>query len=1225
MKHLFSITAALFLLGAPAFAVQPCDDTPNPCYSNVQDILSGKRRLLRDDDLFITTINPASGYQHVTSLTSKLTPGTPAGSNVTGTSESCVYILPPQAGKLFNTPYSFQVAIHPTAAAGSSCAANGQPNLAIYITDLNNSANNTVFPLTDTVERLYFALADFNLDGFDDIIVMNAAHYFILSAVDPTNPSKGIQQVANFTDLIGQYDAPKNDLAVGDFNGDGAMDVAFVSGLWNQTLDSNDSDLHTLTICPAANMSVIGVGCNAAFQIIYPENNGRTLNLGGQAGYIPDPGNTQWPSVVAGNFKGIAGRKQVVSHQREGLNSGPNFHQFLVLEYGPNLEISITSTLKINDSTSGYGAAPFVMAAGSLDWTVPTDQVVYADFNTTTFTGVLSVITFDSNLQMTAHPTSVPISTVGSASIPIGIAIGRFDPPDAQNGSKDFNQQIALLFNASQQLQQQASWVSLLSSTQAGSWTPQLVNTTPFVGDITPVNYNPFGTNYLQVGDLQGRSVVLGEPTRISITGHIQPDLVLAIPPMHIDYVRDIDNLGPSGKPAVVNFTVMPSVPAPGTAFSTQYAFGNTNSTSATSSTTSSYNYSLGGSTDNKVTFGDPNTDFVSAEVKAGGKDTYGNSVAKNDSSYQSITNSLSATTGFADHLFYTASRLNIYYYQVLGQFSCPDGTQNCPPDQRQPVIVQFSGPDLVEKNDVDATTQEWYQPVHEAGNILSYPWSLSLLQQENPNLIALTADPAPWRSTDTSMTSYGTTWKAGSGQSITTGSTTSHSFDFSTSITGQIKGGIPGIFTVSGKTQEQFNYSKSSSTTKMNTSATSVDASTGIQVNKPQFSDKVATVYNYEFAGYVLGSSLTNIYDQKTLNDSGGKPVDFQTAGPLTVAFMADPLRGGAPWWRQAYNKPDVSLNHPARWTWTKGTQTATFNQRDVNAPPEDDAFYQMKGVFITELNAQGPQLSFATAGDQVQIKVRVYNFSLADMPSNTNVHVQIYGQIFKDASLFGNAFLIGEKVIGPIPGFNSANNQGTQPNWSYASVNFDTTKYSDTQLVFWAVTWMDDGTNMIAEMEGHGLTSSPSGKVFSKISDVPIEQYSNNVGLYGTYSPFTVAARSSRQATRTGAPLGAESLSLKLSGPAKVGKRMKVTVSARNNGNADLSNIPVMFFDGDPAAGGKLFDVQRIWHLRQQSSLSLRTFFIPEQAGQHSIYVQIGRAAAQPAYVSAVTKVSD
>ncbi len=1223
MKLLFT---ALFLLGGPVWAVQPCDSTPNPCYSNVDDILGGKRRLLRNDDLFITNFNSSSGYQDLTSLTSALKPGTPTTVNIEDTSKSCTYILPPQAGRLFNTSNSFQVAIYPTAAADSSCTANGQPNLAIHITDAKNPANNSVFPLTDTVERLYFALADFNRDGFDDIIVMNINHFFILSAVDPTNPSKGIQLVANLVNDLGQYTAPKNDLSVGDFNGDGAIDVAFVAGLWNQVGDDNDSSLEVLTVCPAASVSVIGLGCNAPFQILYPHGYQRTLNLGGQAGHIPDPANNQWPSVVSGNFKGIANRKQVVTHQREGLFSGPNYHQFQVIEFGPNLEISVTSTLQIPDSTSGYDATPFLMAAGSLDWTVQTDQVVYADLNTKTDGGTLSVITFDSDLKMTAHPTSIPVSTAGSVSTPIGIAIGRFDPPDSQDGSKDFNQQIALLYNSGPPSSPQlSSWVSLLSSSQANSWTPQLINTTSLASNIVPVNYNPFGTNYLGIGDLQGRSVFLGAPTRVSISGHIQPDLVLAIPPMHIDYVRDIDNLGPTGKPGVVNFTVMPSVPAPGTAFSTQYAFGSTSSTSATSSTTSSYNYSLGGSTDNTVTFGDPKSDFVRAEVKASGKDTYGNSVAKNDNSYQSVTNSLSATTGFADHLFYTASRLNMYYYQVLGEFSCPDGTQSCSPDQRQPVFVQFSGPDLIEKNDIDATTQEWYQPVHEVGNVLSYPWNLSLLQNENPNLIALTADPAPWRSTDTSMTSYGTTWKAGEGKSITTGSTTSHSFDFSTSITGQIKAGIPGIFTVSGKTQNQFNYSNSSSTTKMNTSATSMDASTGIQVNKPQFSDKVATVYNYEFSGYVLGSNSTNIYDQKELKDSDGKPVDFQTAGPMTVAFMADPLRGGAPWWQQAYNKPDVALNHPARWTWTKGTQTATFNQRDVNAPPEDDAFYQMKGLFITEPNAQGPQLSFATAGDQVQIKVRVYNFSLVDMPSNAKVHVQIYGQVFKNASLFGNSFLIGEDVIAPIPGFNSASNQGTLPNWSYASVNFDTTKYSDTQLVFWVVTWMDDGTNMITEMEGHGLTSSPAGQVYQQISNVPVELYSNNVGLYGTYSPFTVAAPSHKQSTRIGAPIEAESLSIKLSGPGKVGSRMKVTITAKNNGTADISNVPILFYLGDPAAGGKPFDIQRIPHLRQQSSISMRTFFIPEQAGQHTIYVQVGRTTAEVAHVSAVAKISD
>lgn len=1196
MKYLASAIFAIAVCGtSSAWAVQPCDSTPNPCYTNVDDILGGKRHLLRDDDLFFLTSSNGA-FQNQVLLTKNQQPQSPVASPVVTT--SCGIAPNTRSGRFFNAAHDVIITL---AAATSQCTAT--QNVAWYVTDRVTPANSSVTPFKALGASFQTVIADFNKDGLDDVILLNDQWAVIHSAADRADPSKGLKEMARIA--LGSKYTPIGLPVTGDFNGDGAVEVAWPGSLG----DEQEMYAYFLSVCPTAGFSILGQSCSNPFQILLSN---QTIDVGF---YIPPSAGP--PAILtAGSFKGIANQSELVVDRIWSSTE----HRLLAYEFDTSLTPTQRSTLSLSTSTGpeGTGGGVGYLAVGYLDWTSQKQQLVFTNWGASS----ISVITFDDSLQMTPHTGALNIP---NCHLPVGVSVGRYDPPNFPDGSKNFSLQIAVLSIGCSPTQAETA-ITLYTTSAPNDFTP-VAGSPQVLGNYWPYgvqadSYNTLDPemNLLLQGDIQGRSVVLGDPTKVTITTHLQPDLVLAIPPMHIDYIRDVDNLGPQGKPSVLNLTVMPSVPAPGVAFSTEYAFGSTASTSASSTSTSSYSYSYGGSSEQKVTFGNPKASFVSVDLKESGKSSYDNSVSKNDTNYQSVTNSLSETTGFADHLFYTQSRLNIYYYPVLGQYICPGDTPDCSDSQKQPVYVQYSGPDLIEKNDIDATTQEWYQPVHEIGNVFSYPWSLSLLQQEKPNLVALTTDPAPWRSTDTSMSSYNTTWKGGGSSSKTTGSTTSHSFDFSISVTGQIKG----VFTT-GMVSGEFDYSKSSSTSAMNTATTSVDASTGIQVNKPQFSDKVANTYNYGFAGYVLGINPPNEFDSKTINDSNGKPADIQAAGPLTVAFLADPLRGGAPWWQQAYNKPDVALNHPRRWSWSTSQQLASFNARDHNAPAEDDPFYQMKGLFITDPSGQGPQKAVATAGETVRLSARVYNFSLADMPANAKVHARFYGQVFKNASLFGKAFLIGENETGPIPGFNSNSTQGMGPNWDYVNVTFDTTKFADTYLVFWVVVWMDDGTNLIAELEGHGLTSTPANQTFSQITDVPIELYSNNVGLYGTYSPFYVAPPLSRQATRTGAPLGAESISVKVSGPAKVGSRMKVTVTARNNGNADLSGVPVMFFNGDPTAGGKLFDVQRIWHLRQQSSTSLRTFFTPEQAGQHNIYVQVGRAEAQPAYVSAVAKVSN
>jgi hypothetical protein len=387
--------------------------------------------------------------------------------------------------------------------------------------------------------------------------------------------------------------------------------------------------------------------------------------------------------------------------------------------------------------------------------------------------------------------------------------------------------------------------------------------------------------------------------------------------------------------------------------------------------------------------------------------------------------------------------------------------------------------------------------------------------------------------------------------------------------------------FGISGSDSFEVNSSPSVST--LNSLTQTVDSSTGIQVNKPEFTDLVADNYLYSFAGFILGqASPDGTLQTIPLTDENDNPINVQTTGPLTVAFLADPFQVNLPWWRQAYTKPNVGLNHPERWDWSKSTQTAAFNPADQSSStPQDQAFYHIKGFFITPADAggTGPQLTQATAGDTLQLQARVYNFSLADMAAGTQVHAQFYAQRYENAQLVGDSFLIGETTLPALCGFKSSSQACSgQPNWGLASTTFDTgafgqTKAGDVFLIFWVLVWMQDGQgNVVAELPDHGLTSSftPS-TTFAQITQVPIEAHSNNVGFYNyTGTGFYIASPGSELAATPTEPgdLAVDSLRVESAGAIPLDQKTQVTLGLRT-GDTALGRLSVVFYWPRPPRG--------------------------------------------------------
>jgi len=293
---------------------------------------------------------------------------------------------------------------------------------------------------------------------------------------------------------------------------------------------------------------------------------------------------------------------------------------------------------------------------------------------------------------------------------------------------------------------------------------------------------------------------------------------------------------------------------------------------------------------------------------------------------------------------------------------------------------------------------------------------------------------------------------------------------------------------------------------------------------------------------------------------------------------------------------------------------------QKGFPTNPFVSAFHIMRGFFITralnpgqcdpdtEGRCQGPQLSTAKAGDKLTLQSRVYNYSLADMPAGSQVHVRFYAQPWNqnmhtpigDSVLINNA----DVVLDPIPRFDDA--PGAPLNWTLASTTFDTTPYGNQYLTFWVVVWMQHSSgNLVPELNEHGLKSIPG--TLKSVADVQTEEYSNNVGFYN--SEFYVFP--SQLAQDTGS-LDGESATIDIgkvdlsATRALAGQTVDVSALLSASGNS-ASGTTALFYDGDPHNGGTAFGLERSPYIAQDGTYQVLAPFHSYTCGTHQLFVVV------------------
>jgi len=839
----------------------------------------------------------------------------------------------------------------------------------------------------------------------------------------------------------------------------------------------------------------------------------------------------------------------------------------------------------------------------------PWDQIAYlsaSPANGGRFLEILSV-----NPISLAIKTSTPVSYEDTP-CGYGISVGNFDhqqrdPLNSDQTQHNPNAQIAFMYGACD------NGSKAINIYSADPHSFALTADSSMSLDGFPPDPTTFPPRLAFVAaDLQGRSLILGEPSKVTISSTRQPEVVIGVPPMHVDFVSP----EPGSPPQVMNLSAVPD------GFSTTYQQESSTGNQSNTNNKTSWSFGAKETFSESVSFGDPDKGtgtrlkdtFTAAQnLKSASEKIHG--------TYQGKTFNLSATTGFGDEVSYTNSQFNIWIYPVVGQTTCP-ADKTCPPDQKVPLTIQFSAPSgdaLIHA--VQGQGLQWYQPPWEPGNVFSYPATLEQLKTIYPDLSQLTKGGVEIV-TDTSTQTQKTTWAVTQKDAGSASFDQSYSFENNLSVTGSV--GFKGAVNTSASAT--LDLSGSVGFTKLTDNTTNLGLSTGIQVSKPGGFPSFKN-YGYSVAPYIMGTTQPGgVVDNQPLSG------DVQTFGLLRALFTADPLAGSdggfGAWWKEAYSLPDVAVNHPSRWDIIAGSgnplpsncvagakvDCAVLSKRSPDNPWLS-VFHQMRGFFISNAAhpGQGPQLEQARAGDVLTLQARVYNYSFAPMPADTKVHVRFYFMPWNDTVPAGDSVLIGEQVLeNPIPPF--SDKFRAPLNWVLASAKFDTSAFEQTKdgnasLLFWVVVWAErpDGT-LMSEMPGHGLTSIPG--TLKSLSDVAEECqkdgncYSNNLGLY--HQIFRIASRNVVPGPLPGnSSVDIDKVTLSAT---QVAATDDIVISAALTATSgEASDVSVNFYDGDPEEGGRLFEVQSIPGFPQYEPYRIQTVYRAKTCGVHQLFVVV------------------
>lgn len=842
-------------------------------------------------------------------------------------------------------------------------------------------------PRTDGSHFIDAAASDWNGDGYPDFALLylgkhDGNYAFYLTLVDGCPDGHGAF-TCHFEDswrwtLQDKHDGgmTQGRIAAGDVDGDGVDEL--ILHLGNKKIDGDNFQ------------NMLGV---------YEVSD--SLSLGD--GVTRSVGETRedWDAldVTVGDFRGT-GKIEIAAISSNKCDVWLKIWEFTGSSLNKTADLGDVGTLPENKDYPGY----LRCAAGDLNGD-GRDEIVWAGGDRHTDRGDIALVVHtnlneEGGLSFYKCPAQYPLE--GNAGHPIfDLALGYFSEGFIPSDTDYPNQmQIALAARVG----------SDTVNRRVLRWDGQDFSQGE-VASVIGIDFedaNDYPT--LTAADMLQQTLALGNPEHSKVIAQLTPMVVMQAPPRHWDRIgsQDVD--------AFSAFS----------GYKTSFSLENsTTETAETSSQTStSATVKPAGSVGYSI--------FGIVNVKLEAAYTHCSKNAEEELSRYTQTSSMKLTAEAAtdDWIYYTIEDLDIWRYPVIG----PAGQYV--PDEGDQLYYQVVCPGNYTTMTSDGRNKEWYAPVHENQNLLSYPsdveyiesyperGSQSILYGGPDNLIATTvgAEVSGTRSNSFNSMSFEQQKES---HSVSNGFDGSLSASLSKAFT-KLTGWSAGLGVSGG-------YDKAVADTSTN--SVNLSNTVGFTVAVPEGS-------SYYFKdGRTAATARFDLYETAFLTNGKQSLVSAYAVdllGRNSGSLWTDPV--SSPYWQMS----DPALNLPQKWDLQTAVNPYGVKKTQWVLSESESTRGKLRGGFAYEASSDGeyneeaPELILVMdEPGKVVLRCRVYNYSFIDCADvDVKFSYSYAGQRGSGLPTEGDKVEIGTVTLSRIYGWS-----GSGPrNWEWAEVCWDT-----------------------------------------------------------------------------------------------------------------------------------------------------------------------------------------